>query len=284
MKKIIRLFFALFIVLTIGISGALAQNIKPAGEKAGTDKNGNPVYQVDANGIKIGYELIGSGDPLIMIMGLGGTMEDWPKEAINILSKRYQLILMDNRGMGYSTADDAPFTYELFASDIISLLDALKVRRTNVLGFSMGSTVTQWLLLKYPERFNRAIIYATSTDGSSVVKALEGKTPDNPIITRQIEATARWKTPLTELPSIDKQVMLLVGTADTVVGTESSKMLASAIPGAWLVQFPGKTHRLMNEAPEEFSRIVVVFLEISKALGPDEPPENIKAPESAKQP
>ena len=284
MNKIIRSFFALFIVLTIGISGALAQEIKPVGEKAGTDKNGNAVYQVDTNGIKIGYELIGSGDPLIMIMGLGGTMEDWPKEAISILSKRFQLILMDNRGMGYSTADETPFTYELFAGDVTKLLDALGVEKTNILGYSMGSVITQELLLQYPGRFDKAVIHATSTDGNSVVKALAGKTSDNPIIARQVEATAGWKTPLTELPSIDKQVMLLVGTADTTVGTESSKIIASAIPGAWLVQFKGKTHQLMREAPEEFSRAVITFLEISKALGTDETPENVKAPESDKQP
>jgi pimeloyl-ACP methyl ester carboxylesterase len=75
---------------------------------------------------------------------------------------------MDNRGMGYTTANDETFAYKLFADNVISLLDSLKVKKTNVLGFSLGSTITQELLLEYPQRFNKAIIYATSTDGSNV--------------------------------------------------------------------------------------------------------------------
>jgi len=257
MKKIIRFIPVLFIVFSIAISNASAQNIQPAGGKVGVDKQGNAVYQIRANDIQIGYKLIGSGKPLVMIIGLGNTMEE-----------KCQLILLDNRGMGYTTADNAEFTYELFAKDVISLLDALGVKKTDVLGFSMGSTITQELLLKYPERFDKAIIYACSTDGSNVVKSLEGKTPDNPIIARQVEATAQWKTPLSELPSINNQVMLIVGTSDTIVGVEGSKMLAAAIPGAWLVQFKGATHSLMREAPVEFSRVVLMFLENNKVLEP----------------
>jgi pimeloyl-ACP methyl ester carboxylesterase len=268
MNKITRIFIALFFVFSIAISNVLAQNILPAGGKVGVDKQGNAVYQIRANDIQIGYKLIGSGKPLIMIIGLGNTMENWPDDVIKALSEKYQLILLDNRGMGYTTADNAEFTYELFARDVISLLDALGVKKADVLGFSMGSTITQELLLKYPERFDKAIIYACSTDGSNVVKSLEGKTPDNPIIARQVEATAQWKTPLSELPSINNQVMLIVGTSDTIVGVEGSKMLAAAIPGAWLVQFKGATHSLMREAPVEFSRVVLMFLENNKVLEP----------------
>jgi pimeloyl-ACP methyl ester carboxylesterase len=57
-----------------------------------------------------------------------------------------------------------------------------------------------------------------------------------------MEASALWKTPLDKLPIITNQVMIVVGTSDTVVGVESSKTIASAIPGAWLVQFKKGTH------------------------------------------
>ncbi len=268
-KKITILFVSLLILLVISVFNVSAQQIQPSGKAIGLDKQGNIVYQVAANGIDVGYKLIGSGEPLVMIMGLGGIMNDWPEEIIEALSKKYQLILLDNRGMGYTKTNKTTFTYKLFADDIISLLDVLKIKKTNVLGYSMGSTITQELLLKYPERFNKAIIHATSIDGSNVVAAFEkkGKPADiPPTVLRQIEATTHWKTPINKLPLITNQVMLVVGTADTVVGIESSKTIASAIPGAWLVQFKKATHRLIFEIPVEFSKIVLTFLDINETV------------------
>ena len=245
MKKFSGIFVALLIGFVVSVSGVMAQNIEFSGEKVELDKQGNAIYQLEVNGIKIGYKLIGAGEPLVMIMGLGGTMDYWPQEVIEALSKKYQLVILDNRGMGYSTVNDEPFTFNLFADDVIGLMDALKVKKVNVLGFSMGSTITQELLLKYPQRFNKAIIYATSTDGSKVAKALDGKTSADPIVLRQIEASSHWKTPLDKMSLITNQVMFMVGTSDTVVGVESSKELASVIPGAWLVQFKNAKHILM---------------------------------------
>jgi pimeloyl-ACP methyl ester carboxylesterase len=262
MKKTVCLLFSLLIVLAIGVSGATAQNIQPSGKAIGLDKQGNAIYQVHANGIEIGYKLIGSGEPLVMIMGTGGAIDNWPQEVIDALSKKYQLILLDNRGMGYSTVNDTIFSYKLFADDVIGLLDALGVKKAHVLGFSMGSGITQQLLLEYPQRVNKAIIYATSTGESPVPK----KVTDDPIVLRQMEASSHWKTPLDKLPLITNQVMLLIGTSDTVVGVESSKKFASAIPGAWLVQFKKGTHHLIFEAPAEFARIVLTFLDINETV------------------
>jgi pimeloyl-ACP methyl ester carboxylesterase len=269
MKKTATLFASLLILLAIGVFSVSAQQIQPSGKAIGSDKQGNAVYQVTANGIDIGYKLIGSGEPLVMIMGLGGTMDNWPQEIIEALSKKYQLIMLDNRGMGYTKTNETMFTYKLFADDVIGLLDALKIKKTNVLGYSMGSTITQKLLLQYPQRFNKAIIHATSTDGSNVVAAFKGKSKPAdvpPTVLRQLEATTHWKTPVDKLPLITNQVMLVVGTADTVVGTESSKTIASAIPGAWLVQFKKATHSLIFEAPKEFARVVLTFLDINETV------------------
>ena len=212
---------------------------------------------------------------MVLIMGLGGTAEHWPPQVIEALAKNHQLILMDNRGMGHTTANDTTFSYPLFAADVIGLLDALGVKRSDVLGYSMGSTITQQLLLQYPDRFNKALIHATSTDGSSVAKALHGRVPADPIVARQVEATTHWKTPLDKLPSIANQVMLVVGTADNVVGTDSSKTLATAIPGAWLVQFKGATHHLMYETPQGFSAAALTFFDTDETVTvkaqPDDP-------------
>lgn len=271
MRKITFLSVSIFMMLVISFSSAMAQTISPVGEVIGKDKEGIAVYQIDANGIKIGYKLFGSGEPLLMLMGLGGTIEAWPQEVVDALSKKYQLILMDNRGMGYTTANDEPFTYKLFADDVIALLDALKVEKANVLGFSMGSTITQKLLLRYPRRLNKAVIYATSIDGNDVAAMLKNKAPkfksiSNPIVLRQLKATTHWKTPLDKMSLITNPVMLLVGTLDTVVGVKSSQVLASTIPGAWLVQIQNGSHLLMNEAPSEFTKILMTFFDMDLTI------------------
>jgi pimeloyl-ACP methyl ester carboxylesterase len=276
MNKYFLPLFTLLLLLVLNMPAAGAQPIKPLGEKIGLDRQGTTIYQVPANGVKIGYKLIGSGEPLVMIAGLANTMDVWPIEVIETLAKRFQLIIPDNRGMGHSTANNTTFTYKLFADDVIGLLDALGVEKTNVIGFSMGSTITQQLLLAYPQRFNKAVIYATSTDGSKVADALRSKAPKdpdvmrkiNPTILRQIEATTHWKTPLDKMSLVTNQVMFLVGTSDTVVGVEGSKALAAAISGAWLVQFKNGTHGVMRETPREFARIVLTFLDMNETVHP----------------
>ena len=193
-------------------------------------------------------------------------MDDWPQDVVAALSKKYQLIISDNRGMGYTTVNDITFTYKLFADDVVGLLTALGVKKASVLGHSLGSAITQKLLLEYPQRFNKAIICATSTDGSKVARVLTGKVPDQPTIARQLEATTLRKTPLDKLPSITNHVMLVVGTSATVVGVESSRTIASAIPGAWLVQFRNAGHGVFRDAADEFVKIVLTFLDMNETV------------------
>lgn len=271
MKKIICL-----LTLAICISGAaiMAQDVKPCGKKVGHDQAGNAIYQVDANGIEIGYKLIGSGkpfgessrEPLVMLMGITQTMERWPSTLINELAKKYELILLDNRGVGFSTVNADEFTYKLFADDVVGLLDALNIKKANIFGVSMGSVIAQEIVLVYPERVNKAIICATCIDGSKVVTAIQDKLPKHPIVQRQLEAAMHWKTPLDKLGAITNPVMLVVGTQDTVVEVESSKILASKIPGAWLAQFTNASHLLIDEASAELAQTIIAFLDIKQSV------------------
>jgi pimeloyl-ACP methyl ester carboxylesterase len=257
----------LIMLLAISTSISWAKDITPVGEKVAVDAQGHDIYQINANGIRIGYKLIGSGEPLLLLTGLGCTMDRWTPEFIEEAAKKYQLIIMDNRGMGYTTDDGQQFTYRLFAQDVVGLLDAIGVQQTNVLGYSQSSVTTQNLLLYFPDRINKAIIHATSTDGRSVAAAFKHiPLPDNPTIKKQLQAAMGWKAPLEKVKLIKNQVMLLVGTADTVVGTKSSKILGSLIPGAWLVQFKGGTHHLQFEAPAAFTRIVLTFLAMDETV------------------
>ncbi len=257
----------LILALGVVVSASWAADITPVGEKVAMDAHGHDIYQVDANGIRIGYKLIGSGDPLLLLTGLGCTMERWTPEFIAAASQKHQLIIMDNRGMGYTTDNDQPFSYELFAKDAIGLLDALGVQKVDVLGYSQSSVTTQTLLLDSPQRINKAVIHATSTDGKAVAAFFEhADLPDNPTIKKQLQAAMHWNTPLEKMSLIQNSVMLLVGTDDKVVGTQSSITLASLIPGAWLVQFKNATHQLQFEAPAAFAQIVLTFLAMDETI------------------
>lgn len=259
---------ALALLLLLFATNALAGGIAPVGKEAGTDAQGNVIRLARVNGVDIAYKLMGQGEPLVLIPGLNMTMDQWPQSVLNTLGQRRQLILLDNRGMGHSTADATPFSYRLLASDVVGLLDALGVKKADVLGFSMGSTITQQLLLSAPERFGKAIIHATTTDGTAVAKNLSARPFTNPVVLRQLAMSGEWKTPMDRLPAISNQVLLLVGTADPVVGADGSKAIAAAIPGAWLVQFKNASHGLMLEAPEGFAKVVATFLDVDAVVAP----------------
>ncbi len=261
-------FFLVFSLSSCGTTSSTANEYIFKGTFIETSPNGFDMYQIPGNGIDIGYTVVGEGEPLLMLMGLGGTVEDWNLQVIEMLSDNYQLILMDNRGMGYSTANDDPFNYELFAADAISVLDTLEIDPCYVLGWSMGSVVTQQLIMQYPDRFTKAVIYATSDNGEPVVSALEGNISDDPIVQRQSECTYYWVTPIEEIQEVTIPVMFMVGTNDTIVGTQASINLAGHIEGAWLTQFKNASHMLMYDLPEEFAETVLLFLQTNEVYSP----------------
>src|SRR6056297_1522890 len=102
MKKFVVVITILLVSLSVFIITLLNESL-------GLDTYGNKTYQVDTGEIKTGFKVIGKGDPFLFLMGLGGTMENWPKTIIDLLSYEYQVILIDNRGMGYSTDTDETF-------------------------------------------------------------------------------------------------------------------------------------------------------------------------------
>jgi pimeloyl-ACP methyl ester carboxylesterase len=107
------------------------------------------------------YEEAGSGEPLVLIMGIGGDLQGWALQ-VPTLSKHFRVITYDNRGAGRSSAPDKPYSIAGMADDLAALLDELGVAKTNVLGFSMGGYVAQEFALKYPARLEKLILLATA--------------------------------------------------------------------------------------------------------------------------
>jgi len=112
------------------------------------------------------YEEAGSGDPLVLVMGLGGDMQAWALQA-PALAKHFRVITFDNRGSGRTSSPDKPYSIAGMADDLAALLDSLGVPKAHILGWSMGGYIAQEFALKYPARVNKLILLATaaSIDG-----------------------------------------------------------------------------------------------------------------------
>jgi pimeloyl-ACP methyl ester carboxylesterase len=85
--------------------------------------------------IEISYKLLGNGEPVILIMGFGGCMNNWDANLIKVLSSCYTTIIFDNRGVGLTTIGTQKFSINQFANDTVGLLDALDVKRQTYLDF-----------------------------------------------------------------------------------------------------------------------------------------------------
>jgi pimeloyl-ACP methyl ester carboxylesterase len=124
-----------------------------------------PVKKVHVGDIDIAYKTFGKGDPILLVSGASSAMDAWDPTVLRDLSSNHTVIIYDNRGVGNTTAGTKPFSIIQFANDTAGLLDTLKVQKSDVLGFSMGSFIAQELTLLHSEKVNRLVLYAASCGG-----------------------------------------------------------------------------------------------------------------------
>jgi pimeloyl-ACP methyl ester carboxylesterase len=87
-------------------------------------------------------------------------MESWEPSILRDPSSNHTVIVFDNHGVGNTTSVIKSFSIEQFANDTASLLDALKIQKADVLGFSMGSFVAQELTVTHPEKVTRLVLWS----------------------------------------------------------------------------------------------------------------------------
>ena len=114
------------------------------------------------------YEEAGSGEPLVLIRGLGSDLQAWALQ-VPELAKHFRVVTYDNRGAGRTGAPDKPYTIAGMADDLAALLGELKIDKASVLGYSMGGMIAQEFALKYPNKLDKLILLGTSSrlDGYS---------------------------------------------------------------------------------------------------------------------
>lgn len=121
---------------------------------------------------RLAWRSLGSGPPLLLLNGYAATAADWDPEALAVLTRSFELICPDNRGVGDSQlGDPEELTIDAMAADFEALLDALAIERLPVVGWSMGGFVAQRLAARAPGRVAALGLLATDPGGPAAVRA-----------------------------------------------------------------------------------------------------------------
>jgi pimeloyl-ACP methyl ester carboxylesterase len=279
-----------------------------------------PAKKVHVGDIDIGYKILGKGEPILLFNGASDSMDAWDPSFLTDISSNHTVIVFDQRGIGNSTVGSKPYTYPQLANDTAGLLDALKIPKADVMGYSLGGHIAQAFTISYPDKVNRLILVATMCGGKDSIpkppeflklqadvvnkslynipitqelKALNAAAlgsgwvklhpesvdiPANttslqqlkPGLTPEIEnkqnnlgiwENTNWSGACDEEAKLAKPTLVITGTDDNdYMPHGNALILASKIPGAWLVQIKDAGHAVMNQYPEEIGKIVNTFL------------------------
>jgi 3-oxoadipate enol-lactonase len=176
---------------------------------------------------KIAWERRGEGAPLVLVHGLGYARWGWEPVA-DLLAERYDVILLDNRGIGQSDAPPGPYTVSELADDVARVLDEAGVERAHVLGTSLGGMVAQELALDRHERVDRLVLVCTTPGGANAAPM--------PAVTTALMAEAPTLEPLVALRRFVENA-LAPGARDGLVERILEHRIRTAQPpAAWLAQ------------------------------------------------
>ena len=232
------------------------------------------------NGIKIWYAEFGQGEPVILLHGGLANSNYWGNQ-VPVLAKHYRVIVMDSRGHGRSTRNEQPYGYDLMASDVIALMDHLKIQKAAIVGWSDGAILGLDIALNHPERLTKLFAFAANSDPSGVKDIAQSKV-FNAYIARAEkeyeklsptpkqyksfldEISKMWATQpnwtAEQLKSITTPTWIVDADHDEAIKRENTLFMADQIPGAGLLLQPQVSHFSFLQDPQQFTRDVLHFL------------------------
>ena len=233
------------------------------------------------NGIKIWYAVFGHGKPVIMLHGGLANSNYWGNQ-VPVLARHYEVIVMDSRGHGRSTRNDEPYGYDLMASDVIGLMDYLKLRKVAIVGWSDGAILGLDIALHHPERLSKLFAFAANSDPSGVAD-ISKSVVFNAYIARaekeyeHLSATPTqynsfldqisrmWATQpnwtAADLKTITVPTWIVDADHDEAIKRENTEFMAANIPNAGMLIQPEVSHFSFLQDPQQFTTDVLHFLD-----------------------
>lgn len=219
-------------------------------------------------------EVYGTGRPLLLLHGNG---EDHQilEHQIRYFSSYRQVIAMDTRGHGKSGIGKQRLTFKQIASDIIRLLDYLKISNVQVIGFSDGGNIALYMARQYPERMNEMVVVGANYDPTGMrpdILEETNLTHHLQTLMGSFSQTFRKKAAVTnlmlkelnlkesDLMEIYQPVLVVAGENDMILDGHTHA-LANLLPNSGVTIVADATHFLMMENPDEFNQIAATFLE-----------------------
>ncbi|MFF9040569.1 alpha/beta fold hydrolase [Streptomyces sp. NPDC014892] len=260
---------------------------------------------VSARGIRINVLDHGSGDPVILLHGVGCTVRSLAPQ-LEALAPTRRVVAVDLRGHGSSDRTYGRMSLRDYADDVLAVMSELGIDSAPVVGVSMGGMVAQAMALAAPDRVTalvladtcaradaemaggmRAVGSLAATEGMKT--AVEHVKPvtfcaaalvENRPYVREFEEGFCANDPVTfgiamaaladldfldELPRITVPTLVLVGAEDVLTGLEHSEAIAAAVPGAQLRIIEKGGHLSNLDRAEEFNAHLIRFLNGEKA-------------------
>jgi pimeloyl-ACP methyl ester carboxylesterase len=232
------------------------------------------------NGIRIWYAEFGRGAPVLLLHGGLANANYWGDQ-VPALAQHYRVVVMDSRGHGRSSRDARPFGYDLMASDVLGLMDFLKIQKAAIVGWSDGAIIGLDIAIHHPERLSKLFAFAANSDPSGVKDVSK-----SPVFTAYIaraeveyaalsptprgypsflaEITKMWETQphftAAQLRAITVPVWIVDADHDEAIERANTLFMADAIPGSGLLIMPQVSHFAFLQDPAQFNAALLHFL------------------------
>jgi pimeloyl-ACP methyl ester carboxylesterase len=236
---------------------------------------------IEHEGARIFYTSLGSGPPVILLHGGLGHGGNWGHQVPALVGSGYRAVLIDGRGHGRSTRDERPFSYELMASDVLAVMDALGIEKSVLVGWSDGACTALVLASKTPKRAEGVFFFACNMDPSGVhpfepsptlnrcfgrhakdyaqLSSTPGKFKEFADAVGLMQRTQPNYSAI-DLAEIGVPVVIVQSAHDEFIKLEHAAYLARTIPNAELVILNGVSHFAPLQRPDGFNAAMLAFV------------------------
>jgi len=228
-------------------------------------------HYVTVRGFKMYYEIYGKGEPLLLIHGNAGSINNFSGQ-IPYFAQNYQVIVADSRSHGKSVDATDSLSYEMMAEDFNALLDLLHIKSCNVIGWSDGGNNGLLLAIHHPDKVKRLAITGANIwiDSSAIANDVVSIDQLGPLYkseqTPEVKNSIKLTKLLFMLPNISLEQLqaircptLVIGGDHDVILPKHTVLIAEHIPQSTLWILPNSGHSTLINYKDLFNKTVADF-------------------------